>query len=300
MIKKLENKFKKIQKNILSKFEEFDDPALRIKSIDSWKRNEGGGGRTAVIANGDFFDNCAVNYSSIYGKKLPKAALKNNQRFSKNKFVAMGVSVISHPKNPHVPTSHMNVRLFCIFDKNNYITDWWIGGGYDLTPYLPYSTDIINWHKKAKSFLDSISTDYYNKFSEDCNNYFYIPHRHERRGIGGIFFDNLKDLSIEESVKFLELLAEQYLDSYVEIITKRRNTKYSVAEKEFQLVRRGRYVEFNLIYDRGTAFGLQSDGRIESILASLPAEVKWSYKKSKEHRALENKLLKTINKDWNV
>ena len=212
----------------------------------------------------------------------------------------MGVSVISHPKNPHVPTSHMNVRLFCLFDSDDNIKDWWIGGGYDLTPYLPYSDDIKDWHKQAKRFLDSFDETYYKNFSKECNDYFYIPHRKERRGVGGIFFDNEKDLSIENSLSFLENVAKQYLNSYLKIASKRKDTEYSQAEKEFQLIRRGRYVEFNLVYDRGTAFGLQSDGRIESILASLPAEVKWSYKKDNEYEALEKNLLKYINKDWNV
>ncbi len=300
MITKLENIFQKIQENILVKFEEFEGTPFRDKSLDSWTRKEGGGGKTAVIANGNFFDNCAVNFSSIVGKNLPEAALKNKKNISNGKFSAMGVSVISHPKNPHVPTSHMNVRLFCLFDSNGNIKDWWIGGGYDLTPYLPYRDDIKIWHKEAKHLLDSFDKTYYKNFSKECNDYFYIPHRKERRGVGGIFFDNLKDLSIENSLIFLENVAKQYLNSYVEIASKRKDTKYSQVEKEFQLIRRGRYVEFNLVYDRGTAFGLQSNGRIESILASLPAEVKWSYKKDDEYKALEKKLLKYINEDWNV
>ena len=300
MLGKLENIFIKIQENILVKFEELEDISTSDKSEDSWIRKEGGGGKTAVIANGNFFDNCAVNFSSIIGKKLPEAALKNKTNLSNGKFAAMGVSVISHPKNPHVPTSHMNVRLFCLLDNKDKIKDWWIGGGYDLTPYLPYSEDIKYWHKEAKNYLDSVNSAYYKNFSKECNDYFYIAHRNERRGVGGIFFDNVKDLSIENSVIFLENVAKKYLNSYIEIANKRKKTKYSHTEKEFQLIRRGRYVEFNLIYDRGTAFGLQSDGRIESILASLPAEVKWSYKKSADYKSLEKKLLKYINKDWNV
>lgn len=300
MIRDIENTFKQIQECIFTKFEKLDDVSSNVKSIDSWTRKEGGGGKTAVIVNGNFFDNCAVNFSSIVGQKLPKAALKNKKKLPNGKFAAMGVSVISHPKNPHIPTSHMNVRIFCILDSKNNIKDWWIGGGYDLTPYLPYSDDINNWHKEAKNFLDSVDHSYYKDFSQECNDYFYISHRNERRGVGGIFFDNLRDLSIGNSVIFLENVAESYLNSYIEIINKRKNTKYSKVEKEFQLMRRGRYVEFNLIYDRGTAFGLQTDGRIESILASLPAEVKWSYKKTNAYKALEKELLKYINKDWNV
>ena len=233
MIRKLENTFKKIQENILVKFEEFEKTFSSNKSVDTWVRKEGGGGKTAIIANGNFFDNCAVNFSSIVGKNLPEAALKNKNKLASGKFSAMGVSVISHPKNPHVPTSHMNVRLFCLFDSNNKITDWWIGGGYDLTPYLPYNDDIKNWHKEAKNFLDPFDTTYYKNFSKECNDYFYIPHRKERRGVGGIFFDNIKDRSIEDSLIFLENVAKQYLNSYIEIATKRKETKYTKAERSF-------------------------------------------------------------------
>ena len=160
MIRNLENIFKKIQENILLKFEELEGNSTNEKSLDSWIRKEGGGGKTAVIANGNFFDNCAVNYSSIVGKKLPEAALKNKKKLSNGKFSAIGVSVISHPKNPHVPTSHMNVRLFCWFDSDENIKDWWIGGGYDLTPYLPYQDDVKNWHKEAKHFLNSFDKEF--------------------------------------------------------------------------------------------------------------------------------------------
>jgi len=212
----------------------------------------------------------------------------------------MGVSVISHPKNPNVPTSHMNVRLFGILDKNSEIDEWWIGGGYDLTPFIVFEDDIKDWHRNAKACLDGINKDYYPCFSDNCNNYFKIPHRNERRGVGGIFFDNVTDLSLENSVKMLESVANAYLGSYMEIANKRKNIKFSDTEKDFQLIRRGRYVEFNLIYDRGTLFGLQSNGRIESILASLPNNTKWQYKKTKEYIRLEKELLSTINKDWNV
>ena len=212
----------------------------------------------------------------------------------------MGVSVISHPKNPNVPTSHMNVRLFGILDKNSEIDEWWIGGGYDLTPFIVFEDDIKKWHRNAKECLDEINNDYYPCFSDNCNNYFKIPHRNERRGVGGIFFDNVTDLSLENSVKMLESVANAYLGSYMEIANKRKNIKFSDTERDFQLIRRGRYVEFNLIYDRGTLFGLQSNGRIESILASLPNNTKWQYKKTKEYIRLEKKLLSTINKDWNV
>ena len=298
---KIENNLIDIQSDIINAFKSLDSENDSIISLDEWKREEGGGGKTFVIENGSFFDKCAVNFSSIKGNELPKTALANNLNKEVNYgYKAMGVSVITHPKNPNVPTSHMNVRLFGILDKNSEIDEWWIGGGYDLTPFIVFEDDIKEWHRNAKACLDEINKDYYPCFSDNCNNYFKIPHRNERRGVGGIFFDNVTDLSLENSVKMLESVANAYLGSYMEIANKRKNIKFSDAEKDFQLIRRGRYVEFNLIYDRGTLFGLQSNGRIESILGSLPNNTKWQYKKTKEYIRLEKELLSTINKDWNV
>ena len=301
MINNLERSFKNIQSEIRKNFVLLETSKNSEKSLDSWRRDEGGGGKTFVLANGNLFDNCAVNFSSIHGSELPNSALpKSLNKSIKNGYQAMGVSVIAHPRNPKIPSSHMNVRLFGILDKKGLIKDWWIGGGYDLTPYIAFNEDIVEWHKNAKELLDPINPSFYNKFSENCNKYFFIPHRNERRGVGGIFFDNLSDLSLEKSIKMLETVAYGYLNSYKSIINKRKSTKYSKDEKEFQLIRRGRYAEFNLIYDRGTSFGLKSNGRIESILASLPANVKWSYKKTSKYKDLEKKLLKVINRDWNV
>ena len=301
MTNKLDKHFKDIQSSIYKNFNELETSKKVNISKDSWNRAEGGGGKTIVIADGSFFDNCAINYSSIYGTDLPKAALANSlNKDTKFGYKAMGVSVISHPKNPHVPTSHMNVRFFGILDKNREIKDWWIGGGYDLTPFIPYQDDILTWHKSAKKNLDGWDASFYKIFSDNCNNYFNIPHRNERRGVGGIFFDNLSEFNIENSIDFLKSVALCYSDSYLKIANNRKMEKFTQDEKNFQLLRRGRYAEFNLIYDRGTAFGLQSNGRIESILASLPSDVKWSYKKDNEYKSLEKKLLKVINRDWNV
>ena len=301
MIKNLESNFKNIHTKIKSSFTELEGKNNVNISDDVWERPEGGGGNTFVIDNGNFFSNCAVNFSSIYGKELPQAALSTKTNVSSsNGYQAMGVSVISHPNNPYVPTSHMNVRFFGILGKNDNFVDWWVGGGYDLTPFLPFKEDIIEWHSSAKQLLDSYDEEYYKVFSENCNNYFQIPHRNERRGVGGIFFDNFRDLDIEKSMIFLKSIADCYLNSYLKIATSRKNYEFNESEKNFQLIRRGRYAEFNLIYDRGTAFGLQSNGRIESILSSLPTDVKWQYKKDKEYKVLENKLLDVINKDWNV
>ena len=302
MINEIEKNFKDIQALIINRFEKFELSKNFNKVHDAWDRPEGGGGITHIISEGNVFDNCAINFSSIYGERLPESALANSLNVeAKNGYHAIGISVISHPKNPHVPTSHMNVRLFCILDNNNEIKDWWIGGGYDLTPFLPNKNDVTDWHNSAKELLEPYGENFYKDFSDACNNYFNIPHRKERRGVGGIFFDNLKCFSsIEYAVNFLQQVADTYLKSYIRIINKRKNTKYDQMHKEFQLIRRGRYVEFNLIYDRGTSFGIQSNGRIESILASLPASAKWKYNKSDEYKTLEKKLLEFINRDWNV
>ena len=297
-----EQKFRATHSFVKDKFNKLEGSNNSKISEDNWTRAEGGGGTTYVIADGDFFDNCAVNFSSIYGKNLPNAALAKTLNKEVNfGYQAAGISVISHPKNPHIPTSHMNIRIFGILDKDGLMCDWWIGGGYDLTPFLPYKEDIIGWHNDAKKFLDPHGANFYKDFSENCNNYFNIPHRNERRGVGGIFFDNLKNFSsIDLGISFLQAMAVTYIESYIKIIKRRRNLDYCEAQKEFQLLRRGRYAEFNLVYDRGTAFGLESNGRIESILSSLPSNVKWSYKKSEEYNLLEKKLLEHINRDWNV
>jgi coproporphyrinogen III oxidase len=301
MNNELEKIFRKSHSNIIDSFKSLEKSKKAIITLDKWKRPEGGGGKTFTIQKGTFFDNCAVNFSSIKGKKLPQAALGNSMvKSSNNGYQAMGVSVISHPKNPYVPSSHMNIRLFCILGKNGEIKDWWSGGGYDLTPFFPYKTDCIKWHKDAKDCLDQFNKSLYNKFAKNCNEYFYIPHRKERRGIGGIFFDNFSKLSLDKTLSLLSCTANQYKNSYNSIASKRDSKKYTTAQKDFQLFRRGRYAEFNLTYDRGTAFGLQSNGRIESILASLPSDVKWSYKKDKDYLKMEKRLLSFINKDWNV
>ncbi len=302
MINELEKKFKGMQSFVRMKFEELESSNVVNISRDEWERPDGGGGITHVLTDGNLFDNCAINYSSIYGKNLPNTALaKTLKKETKHGYRAMGISVISHPKNPNIPSSHMNVRLFIILDKNGEISDWWIGGGYDLTPFIPYENDILDWHNNAKDLLEPFGTGFYKEFSENCNNYFNIPHRNERRGVGGIFFDNLKDFpSINNATSFLQAVVVSYVSSYLNIVNRRKDTKYDEMQKEFQLLRRGRYVEFNLVYDRGTSFGLQSNGRVESILASLPTNVKWSYKKSKEYNLLEKELLEFINRDWNV
>lgn len=301
MIKNLEHIFKNSQEKIIESFSKVEKSSAARTTFDKWKRPEGGGGQTFVIESGAFFDNCAVNFSSISGKKLPKAALGNALvKSSNNGYQAMGLSVISHPKNPYIPTSHLNIRLFCILDRNKEIKEWWAGGGYDLTPYISFKSDNIKWHDDAKALLNSYNKSFYKKFSKNCNEYFFIPHRNERRGVGGIFFDNFTQMNLAKTTEMLSSIADQYLSSYMHIANKRKKTKFNKEQKDFQLLRRGRYAEFNLVNDRGTAFGLQSNGRIQSILASLPKDVKWSYKKDNSYIKMEKQLLKHINSDWNV
>ena len=301
MIKNLEHIFKNSQEKIIESFSKVEKSNTAKTTLDKWKRLEGGGGQTFVIESGTFFDNCAVNFSSISGKKLPKAALGNALvKSSNNGYQAMGLSVISHPKNPYIPTSHLNIRLFCILDRNKEIKEWWAGGGYDLTPYISFKSDNIKWHDDAKALLNSYNKSFYKKFSKNCNEYFFIPHRNERRGVGGIFFDNFTQMNLAKTTEMLSSIADQYLSSYMHIANKRKKTKFNKEQKDFQLLRRGRYAEFNLVNDRGTAFGLQSNGRIQSILASLPKDVKWSYKKDNSYIKMEKQLLKHINSDWNV
>lgn len=300
MITELEKKIKLSHEEIKKAFIGLEPSKNATYSSDTWVRPEGGGGTTFAIEGGDFFDNCAVNFSSIKGKKLPKAALGNSLvKSADHGYHAMGVSVITHPKNPNVPSSHMNIRMFCLLDSSGGVASWWVGGGYDLTPFLPFTADCMLWHKDAKRVLDKYNKNFYKKFSKNCNEYFYIPHRNERRGIGGIFFDNFSQLSLQKTTNMLSEIASQYKNSYGFIANKRKIKEYSHEQKNFQLYRRGRYAEFNLVYDRGTAFGLQSNGRIESILASLPANVRWSYSKDKSYIKMEKRLLKFINKDWN-
>ena len=301
MIKNLEHIFKNSQEKIIESFSKVEKSNTAKTTLDKWKRPEGGGGQTFVIESGAFFDNCAVNFSSISGKKLPKAALGNALvKSSNNGYQAMGLSVISHPKNPYIPTSHLNIRLFCILDRNKEIKEWWAGGGYDLTPYISFKSDNIKWHDDAKALLNSYNKSFYKKFSKNCNEYFFIPHRNERRGVGGIFFDNFTQMNLAKTTEMLSSIADQYLSSYMHIANKRKKTKFNKEQKDFQLLRRGRYAEFNLVNDRGTSFGLQSNGRIQSILASLPKDVKWSYKKDNSYIKMEKQLLKHINSDWNV
>ena len=244
---------------------------------DAWQRETGGSGITRVISDGAVFEKGGVNFSHVYGDALPPAASASRPELAGRSFQAMGVSLVIHPDNPMVPTSHANFRFF-IAEKEGEPTVWWFGGGYDLTPYYGFEEDCVHWHRTAREACDPYGRHIYPDFKKQCDDYFYLKHRKEPRGIGGLFFDDFNETGFSRSFSLVRSIAESYLEAYVPIVRARMNTPYTEAHKQFQRYRRGRYVEFNLVYDRGTLFGLQSGlGRVESILMSLPPEVNWVY-----------------------
>jgi len=267
--------------------------------VDQWDRPEGGSGISRVLTDGAVFEKAGVNFSHVLGDNMPASATAARPELAGRSFEAMGASLVVHPKNPHVPTSHANVRFF-IASKEGEEPVWWFGGGLDLTPYYGYEEDCIHWHQVAKDSCQPFGAQLYAKYKKWCDDYFFIKHRNEPRGIGGLFFDDLFSQGFEQSFSFMRSVGSSYLDAYLPIVNKRKDTQYSDSQKDFQLHRRGRYVEFNLVYDRGTLFGLQSNGRTESILMSLPPEVKWSYDYQVVENSHEARLYSDflINKEW--
>lgn len=246
-------------------------------SVDAWQHAHGGGGGiTRVLEQGAVIEQGGVNFSHVTGKALPPSATALRPELAGCRFEAMGVSIVIHPRNPYVPTSHCNVRVFFAFKPDgSYI--WWAGGGFDLTPYYGFVEDCVFWHQQAKASLDPFGKALYPRFKKACDEYFYLKHRHEARGIGGIFFDDFNELPLDQTLQLLQSVGKQYAHAYATIINRRKELTYGEREKAFQCYRRGRYVEFNLVYDRGTLFGLQSGGRTESILMSLPPVTHWRY-----------------------
>ena len=288
-----------LQDAITSKLEEIDGIA-KFKE-DLWQRKEGGGGRTRVIENGAVFEKGGVNISAVYGE-LPEV-LRNQFKVKEGNFFACGLSLVLHPVNPFVPTVHANWRYFEMYDKKGNIVTQWFGGGQDLTPYYLFDEDATHFHTVCKNACDKHNLDFYPKFKKTCDNYFWNAHRNEARGVGGLFFDYLKqtdEVSIEDRYSFVTEIGNSFLESYVPIAKKRKNNDYSQNHKDWQEVRRGRYVEFNLVHDRGTLFGLKTNGRIESILMSLPPVVQWKYNHHPAENSPEEKLLKVLEnpKDW--
>lgn len=263
-----------LQEQISEKLSQADGGKSFVE--DNWTRAEGGGGRSRVLADGAVFEKGGVNFSHVMGEQMPASATAHRPELAGRSFEAMGVSLVMHPHNPYAPTSHANVRFF-IAEKPGQEPVWWFGGGYDLTPYYGYEEDCRHWHLTAKAACDPFGDDVYPRYKKWCDEYFYLKHRDEPRGVGGLFFDDLNGPGFEQSFAFLRAVGDSFTDAYVPIIERRKNQPYGERERNFQLYRRGRYVEFNLVWDRGTLFGLQTGGRTESILMSLPPLVRWEY-----------------------
>ena len=266
---------------------------------ETWERAEGGGGRSRVLTQGTVFEQAGVNFSHVFGDKMPGSATAHRPELAGRGFEAMGVSLVIHPLNPHVPTSHANVRFF-IAEKAGEAPVWWFGGGFDLTPFYPVETDVVHWHQVAKQCCDAFGAEVYPKYKTWCDEYFYLKHRQETRGVGGLFFDDLNEWGFAQSFAFMRYVGESYTKAYVPIVQARKDTSFTEAQRQFQLYRRGRYVEFNLVFDRGTLFGLQSGGRTESILMSMPPLVRWEYGYQPEPGSAEANLYERYLRpqDW--
>ena len=288
---------KALQDEICAGLEQADGKAQFVE--DAWQREEGGGGRTRVIRDGAIIEQGGVNFSHVFGASMPASATAHRPELAGRSFHACGVSLVIHPKNPHIPTSHANVRFF-IAEKEGEQPIWWFGGGFDLTPFYPELEDVEHWHQVAKDLCDPFGEDVYPKYKKWCDDYFYLKHRDETRGVGGLFFDDLNEWGFEKSFAFMQAVGNGYLDAYLPIVSKRKDTDYDEQQRQFQLYRRGRYVEFNLVWDRGTLFGLQSGGRTESILMSMPPLARWEYDYTPAPDTAEAKLYEHYLKpqDW--
>lgn len=286
-----------LQENICSELARIDGKKSFIS--DAWTRTEGGGGISRVITDGAVFEKGGVNFSHVTGAQLPSSASAFRPELAGRHFTALGVSLVIHPNNPYVPTSHANVRFF-MAEKEGEHPVWWFGGGFDLTPFYGFDEDCYYWHKTAKDACLPFGEDVYSRFKSWCDRYFYLKHREEARGIGGLFFDDFNEGGFDNSFRLMKSIGDAYIKAYAPIVERRKDTPFTQREKDFQLYRRGRYVEFNLIYDRGTLFGLQSGGRTESILMSLPPKVHWQYNWQPKPNSPEAKLYKDYlpARDW--
>jgi coproporphyrinogen III oxidase len=286
-----------LQDRICAAFETEDGSACFRE--DAWDRLGGGGGRTRVMQQGSVFEQGGINFSHVFGERLPPSATANRPELAGRGFQAMGVSLVMHPRNPYVPTSHANVRFF-IAEKEGAEPVWWFGGGFDLTPYYGFEEDVIHWHRTARDACLPFGEDVYPRFKRWCDEYFYLKHRSEPRGVGGLFFDDLNEWGFDRTFAFMRSVGDHYLSAYVPVVQRRKETPHGERERAFQKYRRGRYVEFNLVYDRGTLFGLQSGGRTESILMSLPPEVSWRYDWHPESGSAEAELYERFlqPRDW--
>jgi len=286
----------RLQEDICSRLANLDGKAF---TEDSWEREQGGGGRSRVLEEGSVFEKAGVNFSHVHGDQLPVSATAARPELAGRSFEALGVSLVIHPRNPYVPTSHANVRFF-MAEKPGETPVWWFGGGYDLTPYYGFEEDCIHWHGVARDTCRPFGEDVYPRYKKWCDEYFFLKHRNESRGIGGLFFDDLNEPGFDDSFAFMRSVGDHYLQGYLPIVERRKDIEYGDRQRDFQLYRRGRYVEFNLVYDRGTLFGLQSGGRTESILMSMPPLVKWRYNWRPEAGSEEARLYDVFLKprDW--
>ena len=287
-----------LQQDICDQLEQVDGEASFIK--DNWEKENGaGGGLTRVLTDGAVFEQAGVNFSIVHGDNMPASATALRPELAGRSFSALGVSLVIHPHNPYAPTSHANVRFF-IAEKEGEDPIWWFGGGFDLTPYYGFDEDCILWHQMAKDACDPFGKEVYPKYKKWCDDYFYMKHRDEQRGVGGLFFDDLNEGGFDQCFAFMQSVGNSYIKAYRPIVERRKDTPFTDHERQFQLYRRGRYVEFNLVYDRGTLFGLQTGGRTESILMSLPPLVRWEYQYEPEAGSEEEKLYEYYIKpqDW--
>lgn len=284
-----------LQNQICSSIEELDGEAKFAR--DAWQRADGGGGESRVLADGKVFEQAGVGFSHVFGDEMPPSATKHRPDLAGETFQAVGVSLVFHPQNPYVPTTHANFRFFSAGEEKPV---WWFGGGFDLTPYYPFHEDVLHWHKTAQAACDPFGTHLYAEYKDWCDKYFYLEHRGETRGVGGLFFDDINAAGFDDSFAFLRSVGDAFLPAYRPIVENRIDHAFGDRQREFQLYRRGRYVEFNLIYDRGTLFGLQSGGRTESILMSLPPRVRWEYNWQPEAGSAEAELYERYlqPRDW--
>ncbi len=298
MIDQVKGYLLSLQQDICEQLEQVDGKAIFIK--DQWEKPDNSGhGLTRVLSDGAVFEQAGVNFSIVHGDNMPASATAMRPELAGRSFSALGVSLVIHPHNPYAPTSHANVRFF-VAEKDGEDPIWWFGGGFDLTPYYGFDEDAISWHQTAKEACDPFGLEVYPKYKKWCDDYFYLKHRDEQRGIGGLFFDDLNEGSFDQCFAFMQSVGNSYIKAYRPIVERRKDTPFTDQQRQFQLYRRGRYVEFNLVYDRGTLFGLQTGGRTESILMSLPPLVRWEYQYTPEAETPESELYERYIKpqDW--
>ncbi|MGR2660046.1 oxygen-dependent coproporphyrinogen oxidase [Chromobacterium haemolyticum] len=286
-----------LQDRICAALEQADGGAHFVE--DAWQRPGGGGGRSRVLAKGALFEQAGVNFSHVYGDALPASATAHRPELAGRGFQAMGVSLVIHPENPHIPTSHANVRFF-IAEKDGEAPVWWFGGGFDLTPFYAVEADVVHWHRVARDLCQPFGEQVYPDYKRWCDEYFYLKHRQEARGVGGLFFDDLNAWGFDSCFRFMQAVGNGFINAYLPIVERRKGDSWGHRERQFQLYRRGRYVEFNLVWDRGTLFGLQSGGRTESILMSMPPLARWEYDYQPEPGSPEAALTERFlaPRDW--